>query len=175
MLARQLCLRQARTANAGRLVYPACATPSLAPRRCYNNAQGPARGTRKRANPETGDRTTIGSATVINVDNIPTFVRAGDNTEEGLGRQMVRNLEKEYADYLQNPYKLSEAVKNRLNKDRYEEALVLARRASKDGQVPVVWNIMIDYLFQKQKLHAGIKLFNEVPHPPRDYAPSPRV
>lgn len=154
MLARQFCLRQARSANAGRSVYPACTTPSCSPRRCYAAAGRPAR----------TSRTTIGTATVVDVDSVPTILKAKDNFE-GLTKDVVRNLEKEYKNYLQNPWKLSEAIKNRLQKDRYEEALVLARRATKDGQVPVCWNILIDYLFRKQRLHAGIKLFNEVRPP----------
>lgn len=156
MLARQLLLRQARSAGAGRPAYLACTTPRPRPQR---------RGvsTSQRTRPAaTGSRTTIGAATAVNVDTVPTFVGT-KSSNVGLTKNELRNLEREYKNYLQNPYKLANAVKNRLEKNRYEEALVLARRASKDGQVVVSWNLLIDYTFGKQRLHAAIKLFNEVP------------
>ena len=155
MLARQLCIRQALSVGAGRPVYLARATlPSKLQKRCVSTAQSP----RPSA---TGSRTTIGAATVVNVDSVPTIINS-KASNEGLTKNELRNLEREYKNYLRNPYKLANSIRNRLDKNRYEEALVLARRASKDGQAVVSWNLVIDYTFRKQRLHAAIKLFNEV-------------
>lgn len=164
MLAHQLCLQQARTAVAARTVYLARATPaSKLQTRCASTARNRPndRNGRKSPLPTTGSRGMIGAAKVVNVDSVPTFV-SSKVSNEGLDANQLRNLEREYKNYLQNPYKLAIAVRQRLDKDRYAEAVMLARRASKDGQVVVSWNYLIDYLFKKQRLQAAIKLFNEV-------------
>ena len=109
----------------------------------------------------TDTKTTVGTATVINVGDVPT-VLPSKGKGEGMTREQVKNLTKEYKEYLQNPWKLSKAIERRLERDRFEEALTLVRMASSDGQVVVSWNILIDYFFRKQRLHGAIKLFNEV-------------
>lgn len=165
MLTRQLCLQQMRYVSARRSAYAACTvTPSTLRRGFAATRCLPAR------SPASGTRTKIGTATVVNVDSVPTILHSSD-TSEGLTQNTIKNLEREYRDFLQNPWKLSEAIKGRLAKDRYEEALVLVRRASKDGQCVVCWNLVIGYTFQKQRLHAGIKLFNEVRHSPSPASP----
>lgn len=168
MLARQLCLRQARCAGAGRPVYLAHATlPSKLQTRCASTAPG-------RRIPTTGSRTTVGTATVVNIDSVPTFTNIKP-TNAGLTTPQLKNLEREYKNYLQNPYKLAKAVQNRLSKDRYEEALVLTRKASGKDQVVVAWNHLIEYTFKEQRLNAAVKLFNEVRPFPRSCSRTRRL
>lgn len=149
MLARQTCLRQICRANTVRYAHTARMRPAVASSRTPE----------KRSTPT--DKTTVGTATVINVGDIPT-VLPSKGKAEGMTREQVKNLTKEYKEYLQNPWKLSKAIERRLEKDRSEEALALVRMASSDGQVVVSWNILIDYHFRKQRLHGAMKLFNEV-------------
>lgn len=150
MLARQNCLRQICRVNAVRYAHTGRMRPAGAPSH-----------TPERRTAATDTRTTVGTATVINVGDVPT-VLPSKGKAEGMTREQVKNLTKEYKEYLQNPWKLSKAIERRLEKDRYEEALALVRMASSDGQVVVSWNILIDYFFRKQRLHGGMKLFNEV-------------
>lgn len=64
--------------------------------------------------------------------------------------------------YLKDPLKIAEHVLATLAKDRYDEALLLVRTASRDTNVTVSWNHLIDYLMKQQRLNAAIKLYNEM-------------
>ena len=64
--------------------------------------------------------------------------------------------------YLKDPLKIAEHVQATLAKDRYDEALLLVRTASRDTKVTVSWNHLIDYLMKQQRLNAAIKLYNEM-------------
>jgi pentatricopeptide repeat protein len=92
--------------------------------------------------------------------------RQGRNKELTLSQTKdSRRLEwvvRKHLERLDDPYGIAQHVENTLKKDRFEEALLLTQTASKDNQVVVSWNHLISYLFEKQRLHAAIKLFNEV-------------
>ncbi|KAI0010277.1 hypothetical protein F4779DRAFT_578230 [Xylariaceae sp. FL0662B] len=64
--------------------------------------------------------------------------------------------------YLKDPLHIAEYVKKTLDKDNYDEAALIVRKASKDTKVSVSWNHLIDYLLKKGRLHAALKLFNEM-------------
>lgn len=64
--------------------------------------------------------------------------------------------------FLHDPYHIAKEVEKMLAKDRLEEATLLAQTASKSYQVPVSWNYLIDYQMRNQRLHAAMKLFNEM-------------
>ena len=64
--------------------------------------------------------------------------------------------------HAEDPFKIAQIVDNVLAKGRYDEALALARKASVDRQCVVSWNHLINHLMENQRLHAAIKLFNEV-------------
>ncbi|SPO00553.1 uncharacterized protein DNG_03301 [Cephalotrichum gorgonifer] len=152
MLSRQHCIRQVRRANVGLSTYPACIcalTPSP-PYRLERRSLG-----------TNAPRTIIGSAAVVNVGNVPTIIPVRDPLRT-VDRDLTKRLTKEYNLYLQNPWKLAQSVKVRLGRDLYEEAVSLVRIASKDGDTVVSWNLLVEYLFQKQRLQAAIKLFNEM-------------
>lgn len=61
-----------------------------------------------------------------------------------------------------DPYHIAENVQKKLREKDFEKALMLVREASKDKQVVVSWNHLIEYEFQRNKLQAAIKLYNEV-------------
>ncbi|KAJ8123304.1 hypothetical protein ONZ43_g712 [Nemania bipapillata] len=49
-----------------------------------------------------------------------------------------------------------------LSKDSFELAAGITRQASRDTQVTVSWNHLIDYQLQKGRLHTALKLYNEM-------------
>lgn len=106
----------------------------------------------------------MGVAGILDVNNTPTIVPIKDSTQ--LDKAQLKNLTVEYNYGLQDPWKLSNAVISRLRRDRLAEAQGLVRIASKDMQVPASWNQLIDYQLKHQRLHAALKLFNEVRFPP---------
>lgn len=78
-----------------------------------------------------------------------------------------------------DPFHIADRVSQMLKSQEFDKALMVTREASKDKQVVVSWNHLIEYQFNARSLHAGIKLYNEVSFlscfllcPPR-HAPSP--
>ncbi|KAI1771282.1 hypothetical protein F4818DRAFT_209259 [Hypoxylon cercidicola] len=64
--------------------------------------------------------------------------------------------------YLKDPLHIAAYVKKTLENDNFEEAALITRKASKNTKVAVSWNFLIDYQLQRDKLHAAIKLYNEM-------------
>ncbi|KAK3944236.1 hypothetical protein QBC46DRAFT_305368 [Diplogelasinospora grovesii] len=69
---------------------------------------------------------------------------------------------KKHLEYLKDPYKIQEHVKRTLDKGAFDEAALLTRKASRDAKVTVSWNHLIDYQMRNQRLHAAMKLYNEM-------------
>lgn len=69
---------------------------------------------------------------------------------------------KKHLEHLKDPFAIAERVRETLAKDRFEEAALLTRTASRDAQCTVSWNHLIEYQMKNQKLRAAIKLYNEV-------------
>jgi pentatricopeptide repeat protein len=57
---------------------------------------------------------------------------------------------------------IAQHVRRTLDKGKFEEALQLTRRAGRDTKVTVSWNHLIDYQMEQQRLHAAVKLYNEM-------------
>lgn len=74
----------------------------------------------------------------------------------------IRWKVKKHLEYLDNNYKIAEHVERTLERGDYDEALLLVREASRKGDVTVSWNHLIGYLMRNQRLHAAVKLYNEV-------------
>lgn len=79
---------------------------------------------------------------------------------EKLKRAITKELQ-----YTTDPYHIAENVVKKLEENDFEKALMLTREASKNKQVVVSWNHLISHELKNQKLHAAIKLFNEVSSP----------
>ncbi|KAM6519716.1 hypothetical protein FALCPG4_013317 [Fusarium falciforme] len=82
-------------------------------------------------------------------------------SEKKARERLERNVLKELH-YLQDPYKIAERVQAALEKDKYDEALFMTQKASKDYAVVVSWNHLIGYMLKKQQLRKAIKLYNEM-------------
>ncbi|KAH6841138.1 hypothetical protein B0I37DRAFT_393946 [Chaetomium sp. MPI-CAGE-AT-0009] len=61
-----------------------------------------------------------------------------------------------------DPYHIAQSVAGMLEKERFDEALMMARMASRNTKVEVSWNHLIDYQLKNQRLHAAVKLYNEM-------------
>ncbi|KND92809.1 Pentatricopeptide repeat-containing protein 2, mitochondrial [Tolypocladium ophioglossoides CBS 100239] len=64
--------------------------------------------------------------------------------------------------YIDDPWKIAQHIEQTLAKDRFDEALLLTQKASKDRQVVVAWNHLLGYQLEKQQLKTAIKLYNEM-------------
>lgn len=81
---------------------------------------------------------------------------------EDASSKAIRWKVKKHLEYLDNNYKIAEHVERTLERGDYDEALLLVREASRKGDVTVSWNHLIGYLMRNQRLHAAVKLYNEV-------------
>lgn len=77
-------------------------------------------------------------------------------------RERLERIVKKHMNYMDDPWKIAQYVEQTLEKDRYDEALLLVQKASKDRQVVVAWNHLINYQLQKQQIRLAVKLYNEV-------------
>ncbi|KAF5138546.1 Pentatricopeptide repeat-containing protein 2, mitochondrial [Metarhizium anisopliae] len=77
-------------------------------------------------------------------------------------REKLQRAVNKHLDYMDDPWKIAQHVGQTLAKDRFDEALLLTQRASKERQVVVAWNHLIDYQLERQHLKKAIKLFNEM-------------
>jgi hypothetical protein len=76
--------------------------------------------------------------------------------------RMERAVNKELQ-YLNNdPWKVAEYVKKALEAKKFDQAHLLVQKGSKDMQLVVSWNFLLEYLLNQQQVKAAIKLFNEV-------------
>lgn len=73
----------------------------------------------------------------------------------------LRRAVKRQLEHLNDSWAVAQRVEETLLKDRFEEALLLTQEASRDGQMVVSWNRLIEYMFKKQQLSQAIKVFNE--------------
>ncbi|KAI1640238.1 hypothetical protein F4809DRAFT_523101 [Biscogniauxia mediterranea] len=82
-------------------------------------------------------------------------------------RQSSTQTQREWAarkqlQYLKDPLLISEHVKRTLEKGQFEEAAAVVRNASRTTKVTVSWNYLIDYQLRADRIHAALKLFNEM-------------
>ncbi|KAI0540786.1 hypothetical protein GGR58DRAFT_458940 [Xylaria digitata] len=78
-----------------------------------------------------------------------------------LGRSAAWAARKEL-EYLRDPLHIANRVRQALSKDNFELASLITRQASKDNNLTVSWNHLIDYQLQNGRIHAALKLFNEM-------------
>ena len=63
---------------------------------------------------------------------------------------------------MHDPFHVAKYIERILAKDRFEEALLTTRLASKDMTVVVSWNALIDYQLRHDRLRGALKLYNEM-------------
>jgi hypothetical protein len=83
-------------------------------------------------------------------------------TDKKKAEDKARRAVKKELQYSTDPYHIADNVVKKLKENDFDKALLLTREASKDKQCVVSWNHCIEYQFKNNKLHAAIKLFNEV-------------
>ncbi|KAF6814372.1 pentatricopeptide repeat containing protein [Colletotrichum sojae] len=84
----------------------------------------------------------------------PSAKRSQQKLEWAVGKHL---------EHMSDPWKIAKHVEATLEKDRFDEALLLTKRASVGKQCVVAWNHLIDYEIRKQKrLGAAIKLYNDM-------------
>lgn len=114
--------------------------------------------------------TTAPAAAKDNELNPPTALEITESQKKLRGK-LVRAVNKEL-EFADDPWKIGQLVENSLKKGRYDEALLMTQTASKNHQVVVSWNHLINYKFEKQELKAAIKLYNDVSSDKFSCAPS---
>ncbi|EAA33896.1 hypothetical protein NCU07871 [Neurospora crassa OR74A] len=89
----------------------------------------------------------------------------GKRKKRDLSDEQRKKLERSAAlqlKHFKDPFHIEKQVKLTLDKGKYEEALVLTRKASKNAKVQVSWNHLIDYHMKNKRLSAAIKIYNEM-------------
>ncbi|KAK4153693.1 hypothetical protein C8A00DRAFT_33569 [Chaetomidium leptoderma] len=61
-----------------------------------------------------------------------------------------------------DPFFIAQHVELALGKGSFDEALLMTRIASRNTKVEVSWNHLIDYQMKNRRLHAAVKLYNEM-------------
>jgi len=98
-------------------------------------------------------------------------LEAGKDEEEALSNddeaQSARMKKLEYAvkkqlEFMKDPFHIAAYVKKLLDKESFDEALLMTRKASKHHKMVVGWNHLIDFCMQQQRLHGAIKIYNEM-------------
>lgn len=74
----------------------------------------------------------------------------------------LRRATKKELQLTTDPYHIAQNVAKKLEDKQFDKALLLVQAASKDKQVVVSWNHLIEHQFRNQKLHVAIRLFNDV-------------
>ncbi|KAG8165997.1 hypothetical protein KVR01_004549 [Diaporthe batatas] len=88
---------------------------------------------------------------------------AGDvQADKKKSLEKAKRAMKKELQYTTDPYHIADNVLKKLKQNDFDRALLLTREASKDKQCVVSWNHCIEYQFKNNKLHAAIKLFNEM-------------
>ncbi|KAK4106914.1 hypothetical protein N658DRAFT_439858 [Parathielavia hyrcaniae] len=62
----------------------------------------------------------------------------------------------------EDPYHIAQHVSKALERGSFDEALLMTRMASRNKKVEVSWNHLIDYQLKNRRLHAAVKLYNEM-------------
>ncbi|KAI1096574.1 hypothetical protein F5B19DRAFT_151886 [Rostrohypoxylon terebratum] len=95
-------------------------------------------------------------------------IKDTDNTSDTEIPQSTRRLTptewaaRKHLQYLKDPLDIANQVKRSLASGKFEEAAIMTRRASRDTKVVVSWNYLIDYQLKNDRIHAALKLFNEM-------------
>ena len=87
---------------------------------------------------------------------------AGPKKKGAVSPKKLQWIVNQHLMHLNDPYNVANHVRERLVANAYDETLLLVQTASKDMKVTVSWNHLIDHLLRKQRLHAAVKLFNDV-------------
>ncbi|KAF4584299.1 pentatricopeptide repeat protein [Ophiocordyceps camponoti-floridani] len=85
-----------------------------------------------------------------------------DQTQTTPSLARLQRIVHRHLSHMEDPWKIAQYVQATLDKDRFEEALLLVQTASRDRAVEVSWNQLIAYQIKKKQLKKAIQLFNEM-------------
>ncbi|KAI1213111.1 uncharacterized protein F4807DRAFT_412965 [Annulohypoxylon truncatum] len=69
---------------------------------------------------------------------------------------------RKHLQFAKDPVDIAKQVQRCLHKDDFETAAIITRKAGRDAKVVVSWNYLLDYQLKKNRLHAALKLYNEM-------------
>jgi hypothetical protein len=92
-------------------------------------------------------------------------VRPAWREKAGVASSIDRETAQELK-HLQDPLKLADFIRRKLQQDNFEDAQKFVRAASKHSQCIVSWNHLISWQLSKGSLKAALKTYNEVYAPP---------
>ncbi|KAL2189084.1 hypothetical protein L209DRAFT_752275 [Thermothelomyces heterothallicus CBS 203.75] len=165
--------RGTRIRSSRLLSHPQIATTSVSGRRAYT-ANGPSLDQRRAvedairaAEQHPSPKESKPSGTQSPGDNNGDLAYDNVNTKgDEYGKQKYeKKLEASVRKVLRlttDPYHIAQHVAKVLEKGRFDEALMTTRMASRNNKVEVSWNHLIDYLMKNHRLHAAVKLYNEM-------------
>ena len=77
-------------------------------------------------------------------------------------QQKIRRNIRLSEQYLDDPWHLGQHVERVLANDRFDEAYQLVQNASRQKQVEVSWNHLIEYQLRKDQVKTAFKIYNDV-------------
>ncbi|KAI1823079.1 hypothetical protein F4861DRAFT_512293 [Xylaria intraflava] len=92
---------------------------------------------------------------------VPSSAGSYGKKAPAVGRSVEWAARKEL-EYLKDPFHIANRVSNALKQDNLELAAQITRKASRDTNVTVSWNHLIDYHMQKGRLNTALKFYNEM-------------
>ncbi|KAJ0163220.1 Pentatricopeptide repeat-containing protein 2, mitochondrial [Colletotrichum tanaceti] len=108
-------------------------------------------------------QTTVSRAAFMGEARISS--RDPDNADDVAEKNRKRKMEwavDQHLKHMDDPFNIAQHVEATLKKGRFDEALLLVQRSSKDKQVAVAWNHLIEYKVRDKSVNAAIKLFNDM-------------
>lgn len=102
----------------------------------------------------------------------PAVALPNSNPTFDIERSSVHNHLKRELPWLKDPMKLLERVTSLLEEGNQFKALELVRMASREGQVVICWNRIIQHLLLHGKAPDALKVYNEVQHTYKQYCKS---
>ncbi|KXJ97424.1 hypothetical protein Micbo1qcDRAFT_156302 [Microdochium bolleyi] len=103
------------------------------------------------------------------IDDSPKTTHARGNHQKQDGKNKTKSLAlpwmiktEDGTPAAPDPLRAAQHVSQLLSKDKFEDARAFTRAASKQAQVVVSWNHLIDHALKNQKLREGLKIFQEM-------------
>lgn len=125
-----------------------------------NSSNGNSSNGNSSSNRTTSSNTSSNTTTTGNNTNT-TNTNTKTNPDPSLSPQLERAVKKELV-YLSDPLKHAHHVRQTLRSNEYDKAVALCRIASRDMQVIVSWNHMIDWLLVRSEVKLALKTYNEM-------------